>query len=327
MPSEPVLEIRSLSTVFDTPDGPAQVVRDVSFQLHPGEMVGLVGESGCGKTVTALSILRLVRPPGHIVAGEVYFEGRDILALPERQMRALRGDRISMVFQEPMTALNPVFTIADQLTEVLLFHRRMPWAEAWERSVDALRDVGLPDPGRIMDTYPHQLSGGMRQRVLIAMGLLCSPAVLIADEPTTAIDVTVQVQVVELLSRFQEQSNLAVLLITHDLGIVAQSCRRVLIMYASRIVESGSVRDIFHSPRHPYTIALLQSMPSVHRPGERLAIIPGQVPQASRMPAGCGFHTRCPHAQETCLTHSPPLDSCGDGHTVACWRWQEIATR
>lgn len=316
---EPILHVQNLTTVFDTRDGVAVAVDDVSFTLHRGETLGIVGESGCGKTVTALSIMRLIQRPGRISGGSVHYGERDLLALSERQMRQVRGKDIAMVFQEPMTSLNPVFTIGDQLTEGLLYHDHLGWTDAYDTAIDVLNRVGIADPHDVMLAFPHQLSGGMRQRVMIAMGLVCHPKVLIADEPTTAIDVTVQAQVLSLINELKEEFGMSVLLITHDLGVVAETCDRVAIMYASHIVECAPVREIFHAPRHPYTAGLLASIPASHRPKERLSIIPGQVPRPTHYPTGCNFQFRCDHAVEHCVLHEPPLSRISDGHTVACW--------
>lgn len=323
-PAQPILEVRNLTTVFDTAEGPAVAVDDVSFTLHRGETLGIVGESGCGKSVTALSIMRLIQRPGRITAGQVLFEGEDLLRLSERKMRMLRGSSIAMVFQEPMTSLNPVFTIGDQLTEGLLFHRNRSWTDSYDLAVDMLARVGIQDPHQVMLSYPHQLSGGMRQRALIAMALVCGPSMLIADEPTTAIDVTVQAQVLKLINDLKTEFGMSVLLITHDLGVVAETCDRVAIMYASHIVECASVRDIFYAPRHPYTLGLLSSIPAYHKPKERLTIIPGQVPRPTHYPTGCNFHSRCKYATERCVNHQPQLERAGSAHAVSCWNSAQV---
>ena len=323
--SEPILEVKNLTTVFDTSDGTAVAVDDGSFTLLRGETLGIVGESGCGKTVTALSIMRLIQRPGRISGGEILYGGRDLLQLSARQMRAVRGGDIAMVFQEPMTSLNPVFTIGDQLTEGLLYHGHLGWSDAYDTAVEVLTRVGIPDPHDAMVAFPHQLSGGMRQRVLIAMGLVCHPTILIADEPTTALDVTVQAQVLRLINELKKEFGMSVLLITHDLGVVAETCDRVAIMYASHIVECGSVRDIFHRPRHPYTAGLLSSIPASHKPKERLTIIPGQVPRPTNYPSGCNFQSRCNYATETCVLHQPTLNGIENGHAVACWNSSQLS--
>ncbi|MFZ1731929.1 MAG: ABC transporter ATP-binding protein [Bacteroidota bacterium] len=321
----PILEVKNLTTVFETSEGKAVAVDDTSFALYHGETLGIVGESGCGKSVTALSIMRLIQRPGYIRSGEIIFGERDLLSLSEKKMRMVRGREIAMVFQEPMTSLNPVFTIGDQLTEGLLYHHNFSWTDAYDASVDMLTRVGIADPHDVMLAFPHQLSGGMRQRALIAMALTCGPTVLIADEPTTAIDVTIQAQVLKLLNELKIEFGMSVLLITHDLGVVAETCDRVAIMYASHIVECGPVHEIFYSPRHPYTLGLLSSIPAYHKPKERLTIIPGQVPRPTHYPIGCNFHSRCRFATERCVSHQPELVSIEDGHSVACWNSSQVA--
>ena len=316
---EIILQVRHLSSVFDTRDGTVRAVDDVSFDLVRGETFGLVGESGCGKSVTALSIIRLLRPPGRVTGGTLFYDGTDLLTLPEDEMRAIRGKRIAMVFQEPMTSLNPVLTIGSQLGEVLRHHLKLDRKEARERSCDLLEDVGIPAPRLAIDAYPHYLSGGMRQRVLIAMGLACNPDILIADEPTTAIDVTVQLQIMELLDELKARHGMAVLLISHDLGIVAQSCDRIAIMYASHIVETAGTDNIFHHPRHPYTIGLLESLPVSQQRKNPLRAIPGQVPRPTNFPPGCNFVSRCNIASEKCTFHEPTLEPVSDTHLTACW--------
>ena len=314
----PLLEVSRLSTTFRTPYGEARAVDDVSFSVRAGETLGLVGESGCGKSVTALSILRLVRPPGTI-GGEsrVLFDSRDLLALPERDMRAVRGARIAMVFQEPMASLNPVLRVGDQVAEVARIHGRAPAEDAWARAVDMLAQVGLPDPAASARCFPHELSGGMRQRVMLAAALLLRPALLIADEPTTALDVTVQAQILDLIAQLQREMGMAVLLITHDLGVIAQHAQRVLVMYAGQIVEEAPVRELFAAPRHPYTRGLLAAAPRLGARRERLAVIPGAVPSATSWPTGCRFRERCPQAFEAC-TVEPPLVRIGESHVSRC---------
>jgi peptide/nickel transport system ATP-binding protein len=321
----PVIDVRTLSVVFDTYDGPAPAVQQVSFHVDRGETLGLVGESGCGKTVTALALMRLLPTTGRVTSGEVHFEGMDLLAADDDTMRTLRGRRIAMAFQEPMTALNPVFTIGSQVTEALRVHRDLRRHDANEQAMRMLHRVGVPDPDRVFDAYPHQLSGGLRQRALIAMSLVCMPAFLIADEPTTAIDVSLQVQILRLINDLKLEFGMGVLLITHDLSVVAESCDRVAVMYASHIVETARVGEIFRMPRHPYTIGLLQSVPAVHAPHQALSIIPGQVPRPQNYPAGCNFASRCTFASEKCLRHDPPLASVSDGHEVACWNIDRVA--
>ncbi|PLX23201.1 MAG: peptide ABC transporter ATP-binding protein [Ignavibacteria bacterium] len=322
--SPPLLDVRNLTTTFETDEGVANAVDDVSFSLYKGETLGIVGESGCGKTVTAMSIMRLIRSPGHIAGGEIILNGRNLLDLTEREMRSVRGNEVGMVFQEAMTSLNPVFTIGDQLTEVSLYHRGSSWSDAYDCSVDMLARVGISDPHAVMTSYPHQLSGGMRQRALIAMGLVANPGLLILDEPTTAIDVTVQAQVLNLINDLKKEFGMTVLLITHDLGVVAEVCDRVAIMYASHIVECGTVHNIYHSPRHPYTLGLLASIPSFHLPKEILTIIPGQVPRPTNYPPGCNFHSRCNFATESCVIHEPTMTEMSSQHHIACWNWEDV---
>ncbi len=315
---DPLLAVEHLTTVFDLASGATPAVDDVSFEIRQGETLGVVGESGSGKSVTAFSIMRLVQPPGRIAGGAVYFKGRDLLTLPERQMREVRGAEISLIFQEPMTALNPVFTIGDQLRETLLVHGRAKRSDARDRAIALLDAVRMPDAARRADDYPHQLSGGQRQRVLIAMALACRPALVIADEPTTALDVTIQAQILELLRDMKATLNLSLLLITHDLGVIAETADRVAVMYAGRIVESGAVREIFRQPQHPYTRGLLASMPG-GAPGTRLHAIEGTVPALGALPAGCAFNPRCPDRFEPC-TLAPPGDYVtGPGHRAKCY--------
>jgi oligopeptide/dipeptide ABC transporter ATP-binding protein len=315
-----VLTVRDLRTVFDTDGGTARAVDGVSFDVAPGEAVGLVGESGSGKSVTALSMLRLIRPPGRIEPGSrIIFDGADIMALDAESLRRLRGDRIAMVFQEPMTALNPVYTVGDQIAEVLRVHGQS--AGAWDRAVEMLRLTGIPDPAARAHAYPHQLSGGMRQRVMIAMALVMHPALVIADEPTTALDVTVQAQILALLADLRTRVQTALLLITHDLGVIAESTSRVLVMYAGEIVESAPVEPLFAAPHHPYTRGLLAAVPRLADALDRrhrLADIPGSVPPATDWPTGCRFRPRCASAWERCATEHPPLYQIGEGHTSRC---------
>jgi oligopeptide/dipeptide ABC transporter ATP-binding protein len=311
MTSQPLLEVDDLRTVFHTETGVARAVDGVTFAIGEGETLGLVGESGCGKSVTSLSILRLIpEPPGEILAGSVIrFRGRDLLALPRREMRRVRGNEIAMIFQEPMTSLNPVFTVGNQIAEAVRLHRRVSKREAMDRAIEMLRLVGIPAPETRVSDYPHQLSGGQRQRVMIAMALSCDPQLVIADEPTTALDVTIQAQILDLLVELRERLGMALLLITHDLGVVAQVCDRVAVMYAGRIVEQAPVRQIFEDPRHPYTKGLLRAIPQLGKTADRLMTIPGQVPSALDWPAGCRFRSRCPHAWERCLDEPPLLQA------------------
>ena len=317
--AEPLLRVRDLRTYFYTENGVARAVDGVSFEISPGETVGLVGESGCGKSVTALSVLRLVRPPGRIEQGsELIFDGKNLATLDEREMRSIRGAHVSMVFQEPMTALNPVFTVGDQIAEVVRVHNAGSRKDAWARAVQMLETVGIPSPAQRATEYPHQLSGGMRQRVVIAMALIMNPALVIADEPTTALDVTIQAQILELLRDLQQRFGTSILLITHDLGVVAESVSRVIVMYGGEIVEEASVNDLFARAHHPYTEGLLNAMPRVGHERERLATIPGSVPPPTNWPAGCRFHDRCPYAWERCAREHPPLYQIGDGHVSRC---------
>ena len=318
MNSEPLLSVSGLTTVFDTPRGPVAAVDDVSFEIRAGETLGLVGESGSGKSVTALSIMRLVQPPGRVSGGHLIFQGRDLMTLDDAAMQRVRGAGIALIFQEPMTALNPVFRVGDQIAETLRVHGRATRREARGRAIELLRAVRITNSEARVDDYPHQLSGGMRQRVLIAMALACQPSLVIADEPTTALDVTIQAEILELLREMKTALNLSLLLITHDLGVVAETADRVAVMYAGRIVETGSVREIFRSPAHPYTRGLLASMPG-GRPGERLRAIEGSVPLLDDLPAGCAFNPRCPDRFEPCTTAPPPDYAAGPSHTARCY--------
>ncbi len=317
-PAEPLLRIQGLCTRFETDEGEVPAVDGATFDVWAGRTTGLVGESGCGKSLTALSVMRLVPEPGRICAGKLLWHGEDLLAKSAEEMRKLRGDRIAMVFQEPMTSLNPVFTIGDQISEVLRYHRDAGRGDARRRAVDLLAQVGVPDAGRRVDDFPHQLSGGQRQRVMLAMALACDPELLIADEPTTALDATVQVQILELLARLQRERQLGVLLITHDLGVVAESCDEVVVMYAGRVVEVGSAAELFSTPAHPYTAALLRSVPGRERGRGPLEVIPGAVPNLSRLPPGCRFRARCDRAISVCETVDPPLEPKRAGHLAAC---------
>ena len=323
-----VLEVKSLQTLFFTNSGLFKAVDDVSFSVGRGETLAIVGESGCGKSVSALSIMRLVPdPPGRIAGGSVRLEGTDLLALDEAGMREIRGNRISMIFQEPMTSLNPVMRIGDQITEAVRLHRDISRKEAWQQAVEMLRRVRIPEPARRAVEYPHQLSGGMRQRAMIAMALACRPALLIADEPTTALDVTIQAQILALILDLQKELGMGLILITHDLGVVAQTAQRVIVMYAGRKVEEADVKTLFASPRHPYTRGLMASIPAVPThcapASARLAEIPGTVPSLSRLPAGCAFAPRCRLAIDRCRSEYPPLQDWGGGHWAACWRAAE----
>jgi oligopeptide/dipeptide ABC transporter ATP-binding protein len=316
-----LLEIRDLHTTFPTPAGDARAVDGVSLSLEGGQTLGLVGESGCGKTMTALSVMRLVPPPAVIRAGAIEFDGRDLLRLSEREMRSVRGAAVAMVFQEPMTSLNPVLTIGDQIGEAIRLHRRVDRATARAEAVEMLRTVEVPEAARRVDEYPHQLSGGMRQRVMIAMALSCRPRVLIADEPTTALDVTIQAQILDLLSALQRRFGMAVLLVTHDLGVVAERADQVAIMYAGRLVERGSATEVLQRPLHPYTNALLRSIPRVGTGRQRrLVTIPGVVPDLLHLPSGCRFRDRCPLAIAPCASTDPALREHVPQHWAACIR-------
>ena len=325
MAEVPVLDVRDLRTHFVTDDGTVKAVDGVSFDVRAGETLGIVGESGCGKSVTSLSILRLIAsPPGKIAGGEILFKGVNLLGLTDAEMRKIRGNDISMIFQEPMTSLNPVYTCGDQIMEAVMLHQKVGRAEAKTRAIEMLKLVGIPSPEQRVDEYPHQLSGGMRQRVMIAMALSCQPEVLIADEPTTALDVTIQAQILALLNRLQEEMGMAILLITHDLGVVAETCDRVAVMYAGHVVEYAVVEEIFGHPRMPYTTGLLGSIPKLGERSERLRVIPGNVPNPSEFPPGCKFHPRCPVAIDVCRKENPPLEEIRPRHWARCWRAKEI---
>jgi oligopeptide/dipeptide ABC transporter ATP-binding protein len=316
----PLLEVEGLRTVFATDAGPVPAVDGVSLSLGCGETLGVVGESGCGKSVTALSVMRLVPPPGRTVSGAVRFDGRDLLGLSERGMRRVRGNDIAMIFQEPMTSLNPVLTVGWQIAEAIRLHQRLGRRAAWERAVEMLRVVEIPDPAERAASYPHQMSGGMRQRVMIAMAMSCTPRLLIADEPTTALDVTIQAQILELLRNLKERTGMALLLITHDLGIVAEQADHVVIMYAGRVVERAPVGELFERPLHPYTHGLLASVPGIGGSRRRLESIPGIVPDPLHLPSGCRFRDRCSRAVEACATTDPVLEERAPGHLAACIR-------
>ncbi len=317
---QPLLRLENLKTTFDTDEGPVAAVDGLSISLGQGETVALVGESGCGKSVASLSILRLVpSPPGRIAEGHVWFEGEDLLAKSEKEMQEIRGRDIAMIFQEPMTSLNPVFTCGSQVMEAIGRHRHLKRAEAREKVLEMLRLVGIPLPERRFSEYPHQMSGGMRQRVMIGMALCCAPKLLIADEPTTALDVTIQAQILDLLVKLRKKVGMAILLITHDLGVVAEMAERVVVMYAGRVMEEAPVRQLFKCPAHPYTRGLLASIPRLDVRENELHVIPGNVPTLEKMPPGCRFHPRCEHAAGICTVHSPELREIGENHRVACW--------
>ncbi|MGD0485259.1 MAG: ABC transporter ATP-binding protein [Gemmatimonadales bacterium] len=320
LPGAPLLEIADLRVTFAGEEGVARAVDGVDLIVHTGETVGLVGESGCGKSVTALAVLRLVEHPGLIAHGSrVRFEGRDLLALAERDIRAVRGNHLALIPQEPAAALNPVLTVGSQIAEVVRAHQHVTRAEAAWRAVEMLTAVGIPDPEKRAGQYAHQLSGGMRQRVLIAIALACRPHLVIADEPTTALDVTIQAEILELLDALQRKLGMAVLLITHNLALVAERTRRVYVMYAGQVVEEAPTEALFAAPAHPYTQGLMAAVPRVDRPAERLTAIPGQVPPATAWPTGCRFHPRCPFAWEKCRTEMPPLLPAGAGRKARCW--------
>ena len=324
----PVLQVEDLRTHFFTQDGITRAVDGVSFQVRPGETLGIVGESGCGKSVTALSILRLLPARlGRTVGGSVRFDGRELLSLEEGEMREIRGNRIAMIFQEPMTSLNPVLTIGDQIAEAVVIHQRKSRAEAMARAVEMLRLVRIPDPERRVQDYPHQFSGGMRQRAMIAMALSCNPRLLIADEPTTALDVTIQAQILKLMVELKSEIGAAIMLITHDLGVVAETCQRVIVMYAGRVVEEADIYELFDRPLHPYTRGLMASIPRLKKEGaRRLSEIPGIVPNLREPIAGCAFAPRCTLATDRCRTQAPTLQAKGADHRVACFEADRVAS-
>jgi oligopeptide transport system ATP-binding protein len=314
----PLLEIKGIKTHFFTQDGVVKAVDDVTFSIGHGQTVGVVGESGCGKSITSLSVMRLIERPGRIVAGEILLNGENLLAKTDSDMRDVRGDQVSMIFQEPMTSLNPVFTCGDQIAEAVQQHTAVSRREAWDRAVEMLRIVGIPDAKRRAGEHPHQLSGGMRQRVMIAMALSTDPDLLIADEPTTALDVTIQAQILEVMRDLREKNRMAIMLITHDLGVVAEMADEVVVMYAGKVVERADVRTVFGSPHHPYTQGLLASIPRLDERVERLEVIKGTVPAPLNLPTGCLFKRRCPYRMRVCDT-APPYQEVKDGHFSRCW--------
>jgi oligopeptide/dipeptide ABC transporter ATP-binding protein len=321
--SEKLLSVQNLSTWFETELGTAKSVQNVSFGIEKGKTLAIVGESGCGKSVTSLSIMRLVpTPPGRIVSGKILFDGQNILDFSEKQMRKIRGNKIGMIFQEPMTSLNPVYTIGQQIIEAIMLHQKKNEQQAWAIAEEMLAKVHIPEPARRMYEYPHLLSGGMRQRVMIAMAISCKPSLLIADEPTTALDVTIQAQILDLLDELQQSENMSILLITHDLGVVAQRADDVAVMYASRIVEKSSCKELFNKPLHPYTQGLLNSLPQLGTSQKRLNTISGNVPEPMNFPTGCKFHPRCPVGcnDKKCQTEEPELKEVSSGHFTACWK-------
>ncbi len=314
-----LLEINQLRTSFMSQNGPMPAIDDVSFTIASGETVGIVGESGCGKSVTSLSVMQLLTSNGMIAHGSIQFNGKELVGLSDQEMRKIRGNEIGMIFQEPMTSLNPVHKIGHQVSESLRIHTKISKREAMDKALELLRLVGIPRPEKILHEYPHRLSGGMRQRVMIAIAIACNPQLLIADEPTTALDVTIQAQILDLLRTIKAERNMAIMLITHDLGVVAEMCDRVIVMYAGKIVEQASVMDIFKNPTHPYTIGLLKSMPKLDRRESRLYSIPGTVPSIERMPAGCRFAARCEFATQKCVEQEPDLLSVSANHRSRCW--------
>jgi oligopeptide/dipeptide ABC transporter ATP-binding protein len=320
---EPVLNVRGLKTYFYTSRGSIRAVDGTDFYIEEGETLGLLGESGCGKTVTALSILRLVREPGKIIGGEIIFEGQNILALSQEQVRKIRGNKISMIFQEPMSSLNPVYTIGDQIAEILELHQKLNKRDAYKRTVELLKLVGIPSPEMRVKSYPHQLSGGMRQRAMIAMALACRPRILIADEPTTALDVTIQAQILDLMVSLKEEIHTGILFITHNLAILNEIATRILVMYAGKLMEEGTTQDCLRNPLHPYTQGLLRSVPQIESDSSfsdrRLPTIPGMIPDLRDLPRGCTFHPRCPHTMRVCGEEIPPLKQVDDSRQVRCW--------
>ena len=323
--AEALLSVKGLKTTFRSSRGIVKAVDRVSFEIKEGETLALIGESGCGKSVTSLSILRLIQePPGKIEEGQIIYKGRDLLTLSKKEMRSIRGNEISMIFQEPMSSLNPLFTIGNQIMEAITLHQGLKKEEAAGKCVEMLQLVGIPDPERRIGSYPHEMSGGMRQRVMIAMALACEPSLLIADEPTTALDVTIQAQILDLLKELREKMHMSLLIITHDFGIVAEMADRVGVMYGGQLVEYGGLEDIFDSPKHPYTVGLLNSIPGIDFKGERLKTIPGNVPDLALLPAGCNFQDRCPLASEKCMSSDPELADMGDGHLSRCWHSDKV---
>ena len=318
--SKAVLEVNNLMTSFFTDNGEVAAVDDVSFHVNEGEILGIVGESGCGKSVTSLSVMGLVpKPPGKIVGGEILYKGEDLTKASEKRMREIRGNDITMIFQEPMTSLNPLFTIGDQIMETIRLHNKWNKRQIRERAIEILELVGLPRANELINEYPHQLSGGMRQRVMIAMAMVCNPQLLIADEPTTALDVTIQAQILKLMKQLNKDYNTAIMMITHDLGVVAEVCSRIVVMYAGKVVEEGDIETIFKNPKHPYTVGLIKSVPDMRKKVERLYSIPGNVPKPGSIKEGCRFAARCEHAFERCMTESPKLHQVSGGQKVRCF--------
>lgn len=321
--AEYLLDVKNLKTYFYTDRGIVKAVDGVDFAVRPGETLGIVGESGCGKSVTSMSVMRLVESPGEIAGGQIFFEGQDLTTVSEETMQHIRGNDISMIFQEPMTSLNPVFKIGEQISEVLILHQNLTKEQARQKSIEMLKLVGIPRAERIVDDYPHQLSGGMRQRVMIAMALACMPKLLIADEPTTALDVTIQAQILELMNELKEKLNTAIMLITHDLGVIAKMADHVIVMYCGKVVEDAPVVDLFENPKHPYTVGLLGSIPDINAESSVLESIDGSVPNPLYLPKGCYFAPRCKHAYEKCHNERPELVEIEPGHRVSCFVFAE----
>lgn len=324
---EPILKVSHLTTKFKLREGIFPVVNDLSFELHPGKTLALVGESGCGKSMTAFSLMQILpRPPALHPEGEVLYKGKNLLTFSDREMRKIRGVNMAMIFQDPMSALNPVYTIGNQLMEVLITHLHLEEEEAEERVIKALEEVGIHLARERMDAYPHQLSGGMKQRVMIAMALLCAPDILIADEPTTALDATIQLQVLDLMQDLQKKNGMAILLITHNMGVVHKMADEMVVMYATRGIEKGTKQEVFHHMAHPYTQGLFQSLPSTQLPRSRLPVIKGSVPPIQQLPSGCPFHPRCPHAMDICKQGEVPLFMLDHNHTTHCWLYENRTT-
>ncbi|MDO5545959.1 MAG: ABC transporter ATP-binding protein [Eubacteriales bacterium] len=324
MQEEVLLRVRGLKTYFYTEDGVMPSVDDVDFDLHAGETLAIVGESGCGKSVTSLSVMGLIQsPPGKIVDGQILYRGTDLLKLSKKEMRNIRGNEISMIFQEPMTSLNPVFTVGSQIADAYVIHRKLSKKAAWEKTVEMIRMVGIPDPEKMADKYPHELSGGMRQRIMIAMALACEPRILIADEPTTALDVTIQAQIMQLLKDLKNKTGTSIIIITHDLGVVAQIAQTAMVMYAGQVVEYAPARAIYKDPLHPYTVCLLKSVPQLGQEVDTLFSIQGMVPSPKDYPKGCRFSPRCPCACPLCAEAEPPFVTMEDGRRVRCWKYDE----
>jgi oligopeptide/dipeptide ABC transporter ATP-binding protein len=320
---EKLIEVKGLQTEFTIEGVPRRIIEDISFEIYRGEVLGVVGESGSGKSVTAKSILRLIpSPPGKIVGGKILFDGKDILQMDMDNLMKIRGNAISMIFQEPMSSLNPVFTCGDQIKEGVRLHQNMDNKAARQKAIELLKMVGIPMPEQRIDSYPHELSGGMRQRIMIAMALSCSPQLLIADEPTTALDPTIQAQILDLIRKVQKEIGMSVMYITHDLGVVAETCDRVMVMYAGQIVEKADVAELFTKPGHPYTQGLLKAIPRLNTKRERLYVIKGMVPHFADMPVGCSFHPRCPYVADQCVEQKPTLREITEGHQAACWKIQ-----